>query len=323
MLSLLSPIYGKVIDWRNRLYDRGILDTFSLGARTISIGNITTGGTGKTPLVAHAAELLAERGEKVCILTRGYGRRDPKRRVLVSDGKKVLADAATSGDEPLELAQKLLGKAIVIADADRVAAAEWALRKFGITVFILDDGFQHRRARRDLDVICLDAMDPFGGDRLLPAGRLREPAENLARADAVVITRSDLAGGLGTLMQQVSHLAPDASVFVARKEITNLAVIGNGRAFAFCGLGNPEAFFDQLRRAGIDLSGSRRYPDHHYYTQADVDSIELEAESAGAEHLLTTGKDTVKFEGLRFTLPRRTVEIEVRLDDDEAFAAML
>ena len=185
MLSLLAAIYGKITDLRNRLYDRGVLDTFDLGAATCSIGNVTTGGTGKTPMVAYVAELLASRGETVCILTRGYGRMDPRERVLVSDGKDILADAATAGDEPIELARKLLGKAIIIADADRVSAAEWAKRKFGVTAFILDDAFQHRRAVRDVDIVCVDATNPFGGGKMLPAGRLRESVNGLDRADII------------------------------------------------------------------------------------------------------------------------------------------
>src|SRR5688572_1966851 len=123
LLAPLAAIYGRVIDLRNALYDRGILRSYSLGARTISIGNLTTGGTGKTPLVALVAEILAEKGEKVCLLTRGYGRVKSNGPVLVSDGERVLTDAATGGDEPVELAEKLLGKAVVVAHADRVGAA--------------------------------------------------------------------------------------------------------------------------------------------------------------------------------------------------------
>ncbi len=129
MLAILGSIYGKAIQMRNWMYDRGIFRTHDLGARTISVGNITAGGTGKTPLVSYIAKILAARGETVCILTRGYKRKNPRDRVLVSDGKQILADAPTAGDEPFELAQKLIGAAIVIADADRVAAAEWAKKK--------------------------------------------------------------------------------------------------------------------------------------------------------------------------------------------------
>ena len=128
MLSIAASIYKTIVNARNALYDKGLFETFDLGARAISIGNITTGGTGKTPLVAYVAEILAARGEKVCILTRGYGRENAHKRVLVSDSKQILASPTEAGDEPFELAQKLIGKAIVIADADRVSAAEWAKR---------------------------------------------------------------------------------------------------------------------------------------------------------------------------------------------------
>ena len=140
MLTPFSWLYGKIADTRNALYDRGVFVSHSLGARTISVGNITAGGTGKTPLVAHVAKILAERGENVCILTRGYGRENPSERVLVSDGLNILADAKQGGDEPVELAVKLLGKAVVVADANRASAANWAKDKFGITAFVLDDG---------------------------------------------------------------------------------------------------------------------------------------------------------------------------------------
>ena len=168
----LSWIYGRIAGWRNALYERGTLRSFALGAPAISVGNITVGGTGKTPLVAFVARVLAEQGEKACILTRGYGRENPKERVLVSDGRKILVEPKIAGDEPFELAAKLLGRAIVVADANRVAAAQWARGKFNVSVFVLDDAFQHRRARRDLDIVLLDATNPFGNERTLPFGRL-------------------------------------------------------------------------------------------------------------------------------------------------------
>ena len=167
MLRLLSPIYGKIADLRNSLYDRGIFKSHDLGAHTISIGNITTGGTGKTPLVAYVAEMLANRGERVCVLTRGYGR-ESSGRVLVSDGTAPMVDSRTGGDEPVELATRLAGKAMIVADADRVAAAAWSIEKFGVTRFVLDDAFQHRRAKRDIDIVCIDATDPCGSGRVLP-----------------------------------------------------------------------------------------------------------------------------------------------------------
>lgn len=323
MLRAAGWIYGKVTDLRNTLYDRGVLKSHSLGARTISIGNITTGGTGKTPLVALVADILAEAGEKVCILTRGYGRQSSGR-VLVSDGENVLVDARTGGDEPVELAAKLIGKAVVVADADRVSAAAWAKDRFGITVFVLDDGFQHRRAKRDLDVVCIDATNPFGNERMLPAGRLREPLPNLARASAIVITRSDLASDLSELRSQATALNPTAAIYLARTRITNIDAIASGRAaFAFCGLANPDNFFELLGRNGIGLMGTKTFPDHNYYTQEEIIDLERHARQAGADTLLTTVKDSVKLTDIRFELLCQAVEIRTEVDNAEAFRRMI
>jgi tetraacyldisaccharide 4'-kinase len=353
MLSPLAYLYGKIVDVRNRLYDKGVFETFDLGARTISVGNITTGGTGKTPLVAHIAGILADRGEKVCVLTRGYGRQDPRRRVLVSDGISILADAAVGGDEPVELAHKLLEKhVIVIADADRVAAAEWAKRKFAVTAFVLDDGFQHRRARRDVDIVCIDATSPFGGNRMLPAGRLREPLKNLARADAVVITRADLGDDISNLRSQILSLAPNAVILEGRDRIRGVASIEEFRTAAvprtsindalkalrlsrerelsvaaFCALGNPDAFFNrllaELERGGeerdLDLCLARAFPDHHAYSQADINELQ----GSATDVLITTGKDAVKLSEIKFEIPCFVVEIEVELDGENEFAALL
>lgn len=347
MLSLLASIYGKVANLRNHLYERGILESFDLGARTISVGNLTTGGTGKTPLVAYIAKIFAARGEIVCVLTRGYGRQDPSKRVLVSDGKTVLADAETAGDEPYELAQKLVGKTIVIADADRVAAAEWAKRKFGITRFILDDGFQHRRARRDLDIVCVDATSPFGGSKMLPAGRLREPIENLKRADAIVITRADLAENLSDLRSEISNLRSDIPIFEVKNRIARLVSIdrfldekglanrepsvsefdtakfAGQKAMAFCALGNPESFYRLLRRSGFNLAETRSFRDHHKYSQIEISTIEGSAALSGSQFLVTTAKDAVKLSDIKFEIPCYVVEIDMDINDTKGFAAML
>ncbi|MFN0141734.1 MAG: tetraacyldisaccharide 4'-kinase [Pyrinomonadaceae bacterium] len=334
---MLSPFYGKIMTLRNALYDKGVFDTFDLGARVISVGNITTGGTGKTPLVAYIAEVLAARGEKVCILTRGYGRTNRRQRVLVSDGENVLADAQLGGDEPVELARKLLGKAIVIADAARVSAAEWALRKFGVTVFVLDDGFQHRKVKRDLDIVCIDATNPCDKGRMLPFGRLREPLRGLARADAIVITRSDLAGDVTDLRTRLARWNPSATIFEAENIISGVTAIEefhataqrtqktktNAPALAFCAVGNPESFFETLRLSGVEPAATKSFKDHHHYTPGDVREIEASARSHGAEILLTTAKDAVKILDLKFELPCFVVEIEMKIKDTDAFEAMV
>ncbi|HEV7700040.1 MAG TPA: tetraacyldisaccharide 4'-kinase [Pyrinomonadaceae bacterium] len=332
MLSLLAWAYEKVVKLRNRLYDKGVFEVHDLGARTISIGNLTTGGTGKTPLVAYVADLLAERGEKVCILTRGYGRNDAHKRVLVSNGENVLVDASAGGDEPVELAQKLLGKAVIIADADRVAAAEWAKRKFGITAFVLDDGFQHRKAKRDVDIVCIDATDPFGGGKMLPAGRLREPAEGLKRANIVLITRADQIEDLAKLTAEILKLAPSADVLEGRNAITAIRGITSGseinpaevgKAFAFCGLGSPDNFFSLLRKNAIEVAGSLAFRDHYVYLQRDIERIEAAASEAGADSLVTTAKDAVKLAEHRFTLPCYVIEIGMEINDPARFVARI
>ena len=251
--------------------------------------------------------------------------------MLVSDGSTILSSPETSGDEPFELAQKLLGKAIVIADADRVSAAEWAKRKFGVTAFVLDDGFQHRRAGRDVDIVCVDATNPGGytqagslrSGEVLPAGRLREPITNLKRADVVVITRADLVDDISNLRSEILDLNPEATIFAATNKIVNLAELNGRRIFAFCGLGNPENFYEQLRREGINVVGTKTFPDHHQYTQKDIEQIELEVRACGAETLVTTAKDDVKLSDLKFEMQRDVIRIEVEIDDPVAFAALL
>lgn len=320
MLSLIALLYGRIVAVRNYLYDKGVLDVHDLGALTISIGNITVGGTGKTPLVAYVASELAAKGEKVCILTRGYGREDENKRVLVSDGESVLADAATGGDEPVELATKLLGKAIVIADADRIGAAEWARRKFGVTAFVLDDGFQHRKVKRYVDIVCVDATDPIGGGRMLPAGRLREPVENLSRADVVVITRVEQIGDISGLRSQISDLAPSVKIVESRSALSEIKPLPREtdvrrRSFAFCGLGNPQSFFGLLAQTHLQICGTKAFGDHQTYDQSDIDAVEKLARSAGAEVLITTGKDIVKLKNLRFSLPVLVPELSIELSE--------
>jgi tetraacyldisaccharide 4'-kinase len=332
----LSWIYSKITGLRNRFYDRDVFETVDLGLPTISVGNLTTGGTGKTPLVAYIAKIMIEREENVCILTRGYRRADPKSRVLVSDGERIVAEPLNAGDEPYEMAQRLRGNAVIIADKDRVSAAEWAKAKFGVTIFVLDDGFQHRRVKRGVDIVCVDATDPWGGGKTLPVGRLREPPTTLARASIVVITRSDMVASTGGLRDQIALSAPDARVFEARNRVSRIAGLASFQtsevipdlqlpqpAFAFCGIGNPRNFFDLLQKENIRLAGTRAFRDHHKYFQADIAEIEREATGLGASCLITTGKDAVKLDKMSFSLPCFVIEIEMVIDKAAEFQALI
>ncbi|HEY0460317.1 MAG TPA: tetraacyldisaccharide 4'-kinase [Pyrinomonadaceae bacterium] len=332
---MLSWLYARITNIRNALYERGTFESHSLGAATISVGNITVGGTGKTPLVAFAAEVLFEQGAKVCVLTRGYGRENPRTRVLVSDGGQILAGARAAGDEPFELARKLLGKAVVVADANRVAAAEWAREKFGVTAFVLDDAFQHRAARRDLDIVAIDATNPFGNLKTLPFGTLRELPENLRRAGLIVITRANLVNEkqLADCKSQIANYNPDCPIFTAENKISNLVELQDflsntqqptdhrppttDHCLAFCALGNPDNFFEQMRRENFNLTATRKFPDHHRYTQNDIETIETDAHKTGAEILLTTAKDAVKLAGLKFEMPCFAVESSLVFDDEK------
>jgi tetraacyldisaccharide 4'-kinase len=341
-MNPLSPfgwVYGLAAGTRNRFYDRDIFKGYPLGAFSVSIGNLTTGGTGKTPLVAYVSTLLAENGKKVCILTRGYGRRNSSERILVSDGMKVLTDARTGGDEPVELAHKLLGKAAIVADRDRVAAAEWAREHLGSTAFVLDDAFQHRRALRDLDIVCIDSTNPFGNGKVLPAGILRENLSSLSRADAVVITRCDLVRSTMEIEETVRLNAPDIPIFHSSNKISKLSELNDisGRetaakagtedlhspAFAFCGLGNPSNFFRQLEKEGFKLAGRKIFADHHFYSDKDLAEIEGRARSVGAECLITTVKDAVRLTEMKVSLPCYVAEIHTVITDPEAFREMI
>jgi len=330
-MSLLAKLYGWVTAFRNYLYDIGVFEVHDLRALTISVGNITAGGTGKTPLVAHIASLLADSGHLVCILTRGYGRKDESQRVVVSGRESVLADASDGGDEPVELAEKLIGKAVVVADADRVAAAEWAVRKFGITAFVLDDGFQHRKVRRDVDIVCIDATDPLGGGDMLPSGRLREASSGLRRADVLVITRSEQAEDTSALASQLAGLAPDAKLYVSRTQLTGFRTLDRsqlepgpeGPIFAFCGIANPQSFERSLTSNGLTIAGSRHFADHHHYSPAEIIELQTAAKASGATALVTTGKDAVKLRGMEFSIPCYVAEIALEIEDPRSFRNLL
>ena len=347
ILAPLGVLYSAITRARLALYRRGALAVHKVNSPVISVGNITTGGTGKTPLVEWIARAAAREGRRPCVLTRGYGREDAGRRVLVSDGERVLADASEGGDEPRLLAESLRGIAAVLSDADRVAAARWAEEHLKSDLFILDDGFQHLRLARDLDIVAIDATNPWGGGRLLPAGRLREPLKGLGRADLLIITRTEQVADADTLGKRAARLSGGRPVIFSRTRTRAVRPLGEAAtrgdspeapaqpsplvpdtlssqpAAAFCAIGNPAAFFAHLRSDGLTLNHTRSFPDHHIYTQADVDELAAEAARRGARALVTTAKDAVKLRSLGFGLPCYVLEIELEFDDEERLTDML
>jgi tetraacyldisaccharide 4'-kinase len=318
ILPPLSVLYSAVTRTRLTLYRRGTFHSTRLDRPVISVGNITTGGTGKTPLVEWISRTLAEAGRKVCILTRGYGRDNPGRMVVVSDGTTVLATPSEAGDEPFLLATNLVGTAAVISNADRVAAGKEAISRFNTDCFVLDDGFQHLRLERDLNIVTIDATNPWGGGHLLPYGRLREPLSGLNRADCIVITRTDQVNNLTTLHNEIRKYGADVPVFESRMVTSRVTTLHDSSAAlvpplaAFCAVGNQRSFFEAVTH---EVVLQKAFPDHHRYTQSDIDSLIDEARRAGAKSLITTAKDAVKLRSLSFSLPCYVQEIEPLIEN--------
>ena len=332
-LAPLSLVYGAAVKIRSALYRKGILKTQRVGVPVISVGNITAGGTGKTPVVEWIAGHLAARRLRVCVLTRGYRRANPSERVVVSDGEQIVSDTHESGDEAMMLARSLVGKAAVVCDADRVAGAKWAIENLNPDLLLLDDGFQHLRMGRDLDLVAVDATNPWGAGRLLPAGTLREPVNSLSRADCIIVTRTDKA--INADLQERLRQATDAPIFrsttVVRRiraldsleDETDKETLLKQPISAFCGIGNPHAFFQQLRDEGFELPRTEAFRDHHKYSQTEIDHLSRAATDAGAQALITTAKDAVKLASMRFGLPCYVVEIEMQIHEADRLLALI
>ena len=286
-LTAASGPYRAGVALRNLAFDRGWKTTYRVDVPVISIGNITLGGTGKTPMVEWVARRLRERSLRVAILSRGYGQNEG-----INDEGRVL-------EENLPDVPHLQG-------ADRVALARTAIEELESQVLVLDDGFQHRRLGRDLDIVLLDALEPFGRGRIFPRGLLREPIRSLRRAGVVVLSRADLvpeSRRIGIRAEAERHAGPLPWVEAAHRPIGLLDANGNvqpldlqgsHRVAAFCGIGNPEGFRRTLETLGTNLVGFRSFRDHHPYTARDLAEIGEWARSHGADLLLTTQKDSVK-----------------------------
>ena len=343
-----STLWALAAHVKNALYDRGLAPSTRLTVPVVSIGNITVGGTGKTPLVIHLARLLIEAGTRPLVLSRGYGSSGTGTRI-VSDGSTVLLGPDEAGDEPVLVARSVPGLPVVV-DPDRARGGREAILRFVPDLILLDDGFQHRRLARDLDVVLLDAIDPFGRYALLPSGLLREPLPGLRRAGVFVVTNAPEDEELATLTAVVRRFNTVAPILRARHVADRLVPIdhppdpgadrsgggsgasggiepglrpldklldpGNLRGlsvYAFCGIGNPRGFELTLQAAGAKIAGFERFPDHHRYLPQQIEQVAAAARAAGAAAVLTTEKDAVRIPRAPQSPPFYSIAIRMQL----------
>ena len=291
-LRALEVPYGLVVRWRNRRFDRLSKLVTSAGVPVVSVGNLTVGGTGKSPMVRWLAEFFRQASVRVAVLSRGYK-----------------AEEEGVADEALELEQ-CLPDVPHLENPDRLVSARLAVDELDMQVLVLDDAFQHRRIARDLDIVLLDALEPFGFDHLLPRGTLREPVSSLNRADIVVLSRAEMLDALGRehIRRRVESISPKAlwaEVTHAPRALVRMKDDGDLEQLpietfkdrpvaAFCGLGNPAGFQHTLGACGYKTLAFREFPDHHRYDRADVESLSAWAEGLDVEAIVCTHKDLVK-----------------------------
>ena len=304
VLKVASIPYFIGSGMKNYFYKKGVLNPYDSGCYVISVGNLTTGGTGKTPLTAEIAKFLSNdenKKGKVCIVSRGYkGKLDNKKPNLISDGETIFYDAQLAGDEPYWLA-KNCPKTVVVTCSKRKAGIEFARYKFGCNTFILDDGFQHRKVKRDLNILVIDGEKKFGNELLLPAGPLREPISEISRADKIIIVNKNpnMRGLKG--YKRVLERTLKKPVFLCNMKLSTPYNIINDepysyeRALAFCAIGQPQQFFALLK---VDLADEYVYEDHHQYCEEDIFNLIKKAKSKGASALITTEKDAVKIKAV-------------------------
>jgi tetraacyldisaccharide 4'-kinase len=320
-LTPLAWIYAFALRVRALFYRLGLFKTHRLPCPVIAVGNITVGGTGKTPVTAYIARVLIKQGYRVAVLSRGYGGSLEGQTCVVSDGVTIMLGAGECGDEPYLLASTLPGLMVVIGP-DRYAAGQMAMQQLSPDVFLLDDGFQHLRLHRDLNILLQDYSRPVGNGLTLPAGILREPATAAGRADLVLFTRAP--DGAAT-----PPVASGTPACVSRHALGDLLPLPGGAplplsgctgpVLAFAGIADPEAFFAGLRTEGLNLAGCLSFPDHAAYTKERCHEIAEAMKSCGAEYLVTTEKDGVKLQNLAREYASRTLlaRLELTLDHPE------
>ena len=323
-LSAAEPFYAAAAASRNWLFDSGLKKSHRLPRPVISVGNITTGGTGKTPVVRWLAERLRDHGRRAAVVARGYGSTPGE----LGD-EQVMLDALLNGGQ-------VAGRVHVVASPDRLAAAGRLLRdRPDVDVLILDDGFQHRRVARDLDLVLVSATSPFGYDHVLPRGMLREPLSGLRRAGAVVVTHADQVApaDLASILARLRGIHPGVPVYRATHAPDSVHTPAGDRLppdelagrswFAACGIGDPQVFLRQLQAVGGRCAGYRWFSDHHSYSAADLDDLRKAARAAKADVLVTTEKDWAKLGALPSARdggpPVWRVDVRVRFaEGDEA-----
>lgn len=338
-LYACSKLFQIAIKIRRFLYNVRILRDSTLGVQVIAIGNLTVGGTGKTPVVEKFARELRDQGRNVAILSRGYRSKPPPfhrwllDRILlrndttppriVSDGKSLLLDSEMAGDEPYMLASNLKD-VVVLVDKDRVKSGRYAIEKFGCDTLLLDDGFQYWKLRgRRQDIVLVDRQQPFGNERLLPRGTLREPPSHLARASVIFITKSD--GNTDELRRRIAQFNPTAGIIecihhplyledVFTGQRLDLDFIPSRKVASFSGIAQPESFEQSLVRLGAELVYSKRFADHHRFTQQEVLNAINRSKKRQAEAIITTQKDAVRFPKIdRRDLPIYFMRVEIKI----------
>lgn len=305
ILYILSLLYRLVVDLRNLFYDKQIISSVKLACPVISVGNITVGGTGKTPCVIMLAQILQAHGFLPAVLSRGYGGKSSQEVNIVSDGKTILLNAATAGDEPLLIAQSIPGVP-VITGVRRIKTGKVAIEQFGANVLICDDAFQHREIFRDVDIVLLDSEKPLGNGQLLPRGELRESSSGLSRADCFILTRAEQTQPVDPVVGKITQTS-NIPVFRANHQLRELvngdeslhrpfSDLHGKKVCAFCGIAKPESFKKMLFTARADILSFNPFPDHHSYSRYDLEELKSIYITSGADYLVTTQKDAMRLQ---------------------------
>ena len=307
LLSAVAVGYRAVLALRQTLYEWELLKSRRLPCRVISIGNVTLGGTGKTPLVELAVQTLRNSGVAAAIVSRGYRRRT-RGTLVVADPDRIMADHTAAGDEPFLLARRLPGTPVVVGK-NRYEAGRVCLERFRVGALVLDDAFQHRSLQKDLEIVTLSGTAPWGNGHLFPRGPLREPLSALRRAHLVVVTGPGNAESLLAIRETLKTHNSKGEVVTARYEPVEcwevwgrpppgLEELRGLPVQAFAGIARPANFVQSLAELGVNVTGLRRFPDHHWYAPGEVEALASEARARGARALITTEKDAVRCLGL-------------------------